>query len=164
MSKSVWDSEIVMKFQTGYTKKWQNATNTCHLLEWHSFLPTNPCKTPESGFCQRRTAVDKPVHQKIIDFDQAWNYGKSKKVLILTMKLWKMVEKSQHSSNSGQNLHSPRSGFARPQDSTRINHCHDSANSGCFVERGRCDRRWTQHAKIPSGVITDIRHIWIIAE
>jgi hypothetical protein len=27
----------------------------------------------------------------------------------------------------------------------------DSANSGCFVERGRCDRRSTQHAKIPSG-------------
>jgi hypothetical protein len=38
-----------------------------------------------------------------------------------------------------------------PQDSTRINHCYDSANSGCFVERGRCDRRCTQHAKIPSG-------------
>jgi hypothetical protein len=37
------------------------------------------------------------------------------------------------------------------QDSTRINHCYDSANSGCFVERGRCDRRCTQHAKIPSG-------------
>jgi hypothetical protein len=49
-------------------------------------------------------------------------------------------------------LHSPRSGFPRPQDSTpRINHCYDSANSGCFVERGRCDRRCTQHAKIPSG-------------
>jgi hypothetical protein len=27
----------------------------------------------------------------------------------------------------------------------------DNANSGCFVERGRCDRRCTQHAKIPSG-------------
>jgi hypothetical protein len=27
----------------------------------------------------------------------------------------------------------------------------DSANSGCFVERGRCDRRCTRHAKIPSG-------------
>jgi hypothetical protein len=26
----------------------------------------------------------------------------------------------------------------------------DSANSGCFVERGRRDRRSTQHAKIPS--------------
>jgi hypothetical protein len=25
-------------------------------------------------------------------------------------------------------VHSPRSGFARPQDSTRINHCYDSAN------------------------------------
>jgi hypothetical protein len=43
-------------------------------------------------------------------------------------------------------LHSPRSGFARTQDSTRINHCWDSANSGCFVERGRC----THHAKILS--------------
>jgi hypothetical protein len=30
---------------------------------------------------------------------------------------------------------------------TLINHCYDRANSGCFVERGRC----TQHAKIPSG-------------
>jgi hypothetical protein len=37
-------------------------------------------------------------------------------------------------------LHSPRSGFVRPH----FNHCYDSANSGCFVERGRCD----QHAKI----------------
>jgi hypothetical protein len=26
-------------------------------------------------------------------------------------------------------IHSPRSGFARPQNSTRINHCWDSANS-----------------------------------
>jgi hypothetical protein len=24
----------------------------------------------------------------------------------------------------------------------------DSANYGCFVERGCCDRRYTQHAKI----------------
>jgi hypothetical protein len=29
---------------------------------------------------------------------------------------------------------------------TRINHCYDSANSGSFVERGRC----AQHTKIPS--------------
>jgi hypothetical protein len=43
--------------------------------------------------------------------------------------------------------HSPRSGFSRPQDSTRINHCYNSANSSCFVERGRC----AQHAKIPLG-------------
>jgi hypothetical protein len=35
----------------------------------------------------------------------------------------------------------------------------DSTNSGCFIERERCDRRCTQHAKI--GVITDT---WIIAE
>jgi hypothetical protein len=57
-------------------------------------------------------------------------------------------------------LHSPRSGFARPQDSTRINHCYDSANSGCFVKRGRC----AQHAKIPSGSsLTSDTH-WIIAE
>jgi hypothetical protein len=27
-----------------------------------------------------------------------------------------------------------------------------SANSGCFVERGRCDRRCTRHAKISSGL------------
>jgi hypothetical protein len=35
----------------------------------------------------------------------------------------------------------------------------DSANSGCFVERLRCDQRFTQHAKIPPGVITDISHM-----
>jgi hypothetical protein len=35
--------------------------------------------------------------------------------------------------------------------STRINHCYDSANPSCFVERGHCDRHCTQHAKIPSG-------------
>jgi hypothetical protein len=46
-------------------------------------------------------------------------------------------------------VHSPRSGFARPQDSTRINHCSDSANSGCFVERERCERRCTQHTVPP---------------
>jgi hypothetical protein len=27
----------------------------------------------------------------------------------------------------------------------------DSANTSCFVEGGRCDRRCTRHAKIPSG-------------
>jgi hypothetical protein len=52
-------------------------------------------------------------------------------------------------------LHSPRSGFSHPQDSTRINHCYDSANSGCFAERGRSDRRCTQHAKIPSALTSD---------
>jgi hypothetical protein len=41
--------------------------------------------------------------------------------------------------------------YTPSQDSTRINHCYDSANSGCFVKRGRCDRRCTQHTKIPSG-------------
>jgi hypothetical protein len=46
-------------------------------------------------------------------------------------------------------VHSPRSGFSRPQDSTGINHCSISS----FVERGRCDRRCPQHAKMkmPSG-------------
>jgi hypothetical protein len=39
----------------------------------------------------------------------------------------------------------------------------NSANSGCFVERGRCDRRCTRHAKITSGssLTSDT---WIIAE
>jgi hypothetical protein len=41
----------------------------------------------------------------------------------------------------------------------RINHCYDSANSGCFVERGCCDRCCTQHAKIPSGSSLTSRHI-----
>jgi hypothetical protein len=29
-------------------------------------------------------------------------------------------------------------------------HARQNANSGCFVERGRCVRRCTQHANIPS--------------
>jgi hypothetical protein len=59
-------------------------------------------------------------------------------------------------------LHSPRSGFPRPQDSTRINraHCYDIAQIRCFDERLRC----TQHAKIPLGsslssdIIVDARN------
>jgi hypothetical protein len=44
---------------------------------------------------------------------------------------------------ANQELHSPRSGFSRPQYSTAT----DIANFGCFVERGRCDRRCTRLAE-----------------
>jgi hypothetical protein len=47
--------------------------------------------------------------------------------------------------------YTPLAVVSRARKTTRINHCYDSANSGSFVERGRCDRRCTQHAKIPSG-------------
>jgi hypothetical protein len=45
-------------------------------------------------------------------------------------------------------LHSPRSGFARSQDSTRINHCYDSANSGCFLSKQTHDA--SQKRSFPS--------------
>jgi hypothetical protein len=43
------------------------------------------------------------------------------------------------------NKYTPLAVVSRPRK-TLINHCYDSANSGCIVERGRC----TQHAKMPS--------------
>jgi hypothetical protein len=35
-------------------------------------------------------------------------------------------------------IHSPRSGFSRAQDSTRINHCYDSTNSGAELSTQKC--------------------------
>jgi hypothetical protein len=57
-------------------------------------------------FCPCWSALVGPDHhseKKCIDFDHEIMEN-LKKVLILTMKLWKMVgKKSHHSSNSGQN-------------------------------------------------------------
>jgi hypothetical protein len=43
--------------------------------------------------------------------------------------------------------YTPLAVVSRARKTLRVsfNHCWDSANSGCFVERGRCDRLWTSH-------------------
>jgi hypothetical protein len=51
---------------------------------------------------------------------------------------------------TGWGVYTPLTVVSRAHKTTRINHCYNSANSGSFVERGCCDRRCTQHAKIPS--------------
>jgi hypothetical protein len=50
-------------------------------------------------------------------------------------------------------------GLHSPRKTTRINHCYDSRNSGCYVERGRCP----QHAKIPSGSIGAVVEMGILS-
>jgi hypothetical protein len=68
--------------------------------------------------------------------------------------------------NTWCTVHSPRSGFSRSQDSTCINHCYDSANSGFSSKEGAViGAVLSMSARENSiGVITDIRRILMIFE
>jgi hypothetical protein len=107
-------------------------------------------------FSKSRVVCGLPVIHAPEVKDSLGSFKKSKGISpVLDFKFFLKLESlglngAQPLLNEYNSSYTPLAVVSHARKTTRINHCYDSANSGCFVERGHCDRRCTRHAKIPS--------------